>query len=169
MNLYILQQYQLLNDVFRNADYLDYMINIEDFFDILDLYTYKNWIYGEVVSLDFKKYYANIKLKYNKGNCPDPAGGDMLEKYDCFVQYSKSEDWIAEPIRNYSDTQKDPFNSASTERKPYYKKVPCWIVDIMIPYTMIANPNNIDLEVLKSVLQTSNEVMATAEPEVEEK
>lgn len=158
MDLYILQQYQLLNNAFRNSDFLDYLINVEDFFDIIDLYVYKNWYDAEIVSLRFKKYYVNIKLKFDKGHCPDPAGGDLLEKYNCFIQYSKSEDWKAEPIRSIKDTQTDPFNPASTERKPFYKKVPCWIVDIMIPYDLIVNDKNIDLQALEEILQSSDDM-----------
>ena len=34
MNLFLLQQYQFINDIYKNENYLDVLMNIDDFFDI---------------------------------------------------------------------------------------------------------------------------------------
>ena len=63
MNLYLLQQYQFIQRLYKNNSYLDVMMNIDDFFDILNVYAFPKWLDAQVVDVTFMKYYTNVILK----------------------------------------------------------------------------------------------------------
>ena len=97
MNLYLLQQYQFIQRLYKNNSYLDVMMNIDDFFDILNVYAFPKWLDAQVVDVTFMKYYTNVILKADRDDknkekymCPDPKAGVLLTKYDCKVEYIKS-------------------------------------------------------------------------------
>ena len=62
MNLYLLQQYQFIQQLYNNSNYLDVLLNVDDFFDILHLYAYKNWLEAEVLDVKLMKYFVSIKI-----------------------------------------------------------------------------------------------------------
>ena len=62
MNLYLLQQYQFIQRLYKNESYLDVLMNIDDFFDILHIYAFPNWLDAEVVDVKFMKYFTNIVI-----------------------------------------------------------------------------------------------------------
>ena len=66
MNLFILSQYKLIQELYKNDDFFEILINIDDFFDLINLYVFPNWLNAEVVDVDFLKYYTSITL--NKEN-----------------------------------------------------------------------------------------------------
>lgn len=159
MNLYILSQYQFIQNLYRNENYLDILINISDFFDILNIYAFPNWLDAEVVDLKVKKYFTNIVLKSPINKVPNPKGAIILGKYDCIVKYKQTTEYI--PVAPKSD--KDYIYDEKTgEMKPKIKKRKIFIVDIMIPNKHIINDKIYDLEAVQQKLdreaQNSEEV-----------
>ena len=80
-----------LNAIFDNKDLLDVLIDVEDVFDGLDLYAFKNWIDGLVVSgPHVSRYWINVKLMYLHKDMPDPTGAQRLERHGCKIKYEKT-------------------------------------------------------------------------------
>lgn len=85
---------------------LNIMIKMEDFLDSLDLYVYKNWIDGEIVSgPHVSRYWVSMTLMYDYDHMPDPSGGLRLMKHGARVIFKKA--------KKEDTTMK--FNSLSTE------------------------------------------------------
>ena len=64
-----------LNAIFDNKDLLDVLIDVEDVFDGLDLYAFKNWIDGLVVSgPHVSRYWINVCLLYTS---PSPRDATL--------------------------------------------------------------------------------------------
>lgn len=57
---------------------------------------------------------------------PDPRGGERLLDYDCEVYYSK--DYLSYPIK-----VKNPDDFQPGTKMPKMKKVPIWLVKIVMP------------------------------------
>lgn len=154
MNLFILTQYKLIQQLYKNETYLDSLINIDDFFDILNLYTFPNWLDCEVVEVKYLKYFTNIKLKSPYKKMPHPKGAVLLTKYDCQVKYIKTTEYLPKEVNDIEDTYIDKKTGS---RKPKVEKKKVWIIDIMIPNKYIVNDNIYDLEDVQGKLKDEQE------------
>lgn len=154
MNLFILSQYKLIQQLYKNENFLDSLINIDDFFDILGLYVFPNWLDCEVVEVKYLKYFTNIKLKSPYKKMPHPKGSILLTKYDCQVKYIKTTEYLPKEVNDIEDTVID---KKTGERKPKVEKKKVWIVDILIPNKMIVNDDVYDLEDVQNKLKDEQE------------
>lgn len=154
MNLYLLSQYKLIQHLYKDSSYLDLLMNVDDFFDILNLYIYPNWYEAEVVEFKIFKHYVNIILKTPIDKMPHPNGGILLDKYDCIVKYKKSSEYLPVEINSEKDLVIDRLTH---KPRPKMKKVPCWLVDIMIPSKHIINDNVYDLESIQQKLDDNDD------------
>ena len=152
MNLYILTQYKLIQQLYKDESYLDALINIEDFFDILGLYVFPNWIDCEVVDLKFMKYFTNIKLKSKYKKMPHPKGSILLLKYGCDVKYIKTTEYLPK-----DDINDQMDNSNESNKKSKIKKQKVWIIDILIPNKHIFTDNVYDIKSIQDKLDMENE------------
>lgn len=110
-----------------NKDLVDIMIAIEDYLDSNDMYGFKNWIEGEVVSGPYvKKYWVKVVLKYPYKKMPDPSAGLRLLKHGTKIGYQLSYEEIPIKVEKPDDFQ------AGT-KKPKMKKEKIWLVDLLIP------------------------------------
>ena len=160
MNLFILSQYKLIQQLYKNENFLDSLINIDDFFDILGLYVFPNWLDCEVVEVKYLKYFTNIKLKSPYKKMPHPKGSVLLTKYDCQVKYIKTTEYLPKEVKSIDDTVIDKENG---ERKPKVEKKNVWIIDILIPNKMIVNDDIYDLEDVQNKLKDEQETDADME------
>lgn len=159
MNLFILSQYKLIRDLYKNADYMDLLINIDDFFDILNLYAFPNWLDAEVVDVKCMKYFTSISIKTPYKTMPHPKGAVLLTKYDCQVKYKETTEMVTKEVNGIEDTYID---RRTGDRKPKVEKRKCWIVDILIPNKHIINDQVYDLQSVQEKLdkeEKSNESM----------
>lgn len=167
MNLYLLQQYQFIQRLYKNNSYLDVMMNIDDFFDILNVYAFPKWLDAQVVDVTFMKYYTNVILKADRDDknkekdmCPDPKAGVLLTKYDCKVEYIKSNEVLPKEVK----TEKDVVIDKKTgKQRPKLERHDIWLVDILIPNKHIINNNLYDLESIQAKLKEDNDEMDSAE------
>lgn len=157
MNLYLLQQYQFIQQLYNNSNYLDVLLNVDDFFDILHLYAYKNWLEAEVVDVKFMKYFVSITLKANrndkdksKDKCPDPKGGILLTKYDCKVEYTKTKEKLPREVKSKDDVVMDKRRGVY---RPKIDTNDIWLVDILIPSKHIINDTVYDLQAVQDKLE----------------
>lgn len=143
MNLFILSQYKLIQELYKDETFLDTIINIDDFFDILNLYVYPNWLDCEVVEVKFLKYFTSVQLKSPYNKMPHPKGAVLLTKFDCQVKYKETYEYVVKEVNDIKDTYID---KKTGERKPKVEKKKVWIIDMLIPNKHIINDEVYDLE-----------------------
>lgn len=69
---------------------LDMLMEFEKTLDKLDMFAFKNWIYGELVDgPHISKYWFNTTWMYRKDKMPDPTAGMRLVKLGCKVYFEK--------------------------------------------------------------------------------
>jgi hypothetical protein len=154
MNLFILSQYKLIQQLYKNESYLDSLINIDDFFDILNLYVFPNWLDCEVVDFKYLKYFTNIKLKAPYKKMPHPKGAVLLTKYDCQVKYIKTTEYLPKDINSIKDTYLD---KKTGKRNAKLEKKKVWLIDILIPNKYLYNEELYDLESVQDKIKDEKE------------
>lgn len=154
MNLFLLQQYQFINDLYKNSNYLDILMNIDDFFDILNVYAFPNWFDAEVVKVNFLKHFTNIVLKTPRDKQPHPKGSILLSKYDCIVKYKPAVEYLPREYKTEKDVK---FNQRTGKYEPIMEKKKVWLVDILIPNKHIINDNVYDLESIQKKIEEDND------------
>jgi len=153
MNLFILSQYKLIKQLYRNKESMDLMLTIEDFLDVLNLYAFPNWMDAELVDLDTRKYYTIIKLKTPYEKMPHPKGAVLLTKFDCKVKYIETtEVTLREPETRYDVYYDEKENKY--RRKVDKKK--CWCVTILIPNRLLMNDEMFDLQYAQERMEEDN-------------
>lgn len=150
MNLYILQQYKFIQQLFKHSSLLDVLVNIEDFLDLLGVYSFENWEKGQIVKTEFKKYFVNLMLKYPYEDMPNPKVKKLLEKYDCIVSFKEAEDYF--PIKKIKNQDETFLDDKTDQRRNKTKKEKVWIVDILIPRKYIENDKLYDLDSIQQIL-----------------
>ena len=79
----------LKNNINRQSA-LDVLMDFERVLDNQNIYTYANWIDGEVVEgPHIDKYWVTVTLMYPYEKMPDPEAAKRLLKHDCKVYYAK--------------------------------------------------------------------------------
>lgn len=95
-----------LVNISKGKDILDTLIEFERTLDNVELFSYKNWMLGELVEGPIiSRYWYKTVWMYPRNKMPDPDGGLRLTKLDARVSFEKSifkkpikvngpEDWI---------------------------------------------------------------------------
>lgn len=118
-----------------NEDLVDLMISIENYLDNNDMYSFKNWIQGEIVGGPYvRKYWVKVTLKWNYDDMPDPNGAVRLLKHGTKVDYRKGIEKVPVEI-------KSPADYEPGTNKPRTKTEKIWLVDLLIPRKFIENIN----------------------------
>jgi len=154
MNLYILQQYQFIQKLYDEESFLDVMMNVDDFFDILNLYAFPNWYECEIVGMKCLRHFTNIVLKSPRSKLPHPKGGMLLTKYDCIVKYKQSTECLP---KNYEDEEDMEIDPKTGKRYSKLEKHKVWLVDILIPNKHLINDKVYDLEAIQSKIENSDD------------
>lgn len=154
MNLFLLQQYQFINDIYKNENYLDVLMNIDDFFDILNVYVFPNWFDAEVIEVKFLRHFTNIILKTPRDKKPDIKGSVLLSKYDCLVKYKESYEYLPKEYKTEKDIK---YNTRTGKYEPIMEKKDIWLIDILIPNKHIINDNVYDLDAIQKKLDDKDD------------
>lgn len=123
---------------------LDILLGVEKYLDDMDMYAYKNWIYGELVEGPFvSKYWVEVTFKFTEEHFPDPIATKILEKQGTkvFVRQDHEISPIAHP-RSRNDmttvgTQGGSYQLPKEVRKPVL------LIKLQIP-RRIVNPESFD-------------------------
>ncbi len=101
--------------------------DFERVIDELDVYVFKNWEDGELVSgPHINRHDITCKFMWPKNNMPDPEGGKRLFEYGCRVNYERSNMLVPRKI-------KDPSDYRPGTKKGKIDPHPIWIVEITMP------------------------------------
>lgn len=115
---------------------LEIMLEIEDLFDSMDMYVYKNWIDGEVVEgPTIRRYWVDLSLKYEYKKMPDPIGAKRLLKRGVQVKFTKVDQEISHPNDN-SNTY-NPSNPDNKDEEIETEQM--WLVKLEIPRRLLTN------------------------------
>lgn len=118
-----------------NDNLVDIMISVENYLDSNDLYGFKHWIDGEIVSGPFvKKYWVKFTLKYDYHHMPDPEGGLRLLKHGTKIYFRKATEERPIEIKSPDDYQPGT-------KKPKMKKHKIWLVEMSIPRRFLESIN----------------------------
>lgn len=135
---------QAIQELFDQDGLLDILLGVEEYFDNMDLYAYKNWIRGELVEGPIvSKYWVEITLKYYHDTFPDPIATKIFEKQGTKIFVRP--DWEISPIahpRGEQDMQ-SVLGNASSVQKPKDERIPIILYKFQIPRRLV-NPESFD-------------------------
>ena len=129
-------------EIFMTDSSLNSLLDFERVLDELDLYVFAHWKDGELVEGPvYEKYFVTCTFMWPYKLMPDPRGGERLLDYDCEVYYSK--DYLSYPIK-----VKNPDDFQPGTKMPKMKKVPIWLVKIVMPKKLMQEiqQGNLELE-----------------------
>lgn len=108
------------------------LLDFERVLDELDLYAFKNWIYGELVDgPDVRRYTVTCIFMYPEKLMPDPRGAKRLLPFDCRVRFKKTR--IKIPIKI-----EDPEDYIPGTHKARLVEKPVWLVEITMPKSLMS-------------------------------
>ena len=131
-----------IKNIYMSEGSLLTLLDFERVLDELDLYAFKNWIIGELVSgPDIKKYTVSAIFMWPENLMPDPRGGRRLLPFDCTVKYKKTIMNIPVKIQNPGDYLPGTHKAKIMEQK-------VWLVEITIPKALMSDirTGSIELE-----------------------
>jgi hypothetical protein len=138
----------------------DILIRVEDFFDSLDLYVFKNWLDGEIVDGPVvKRYWVSITLQFEYEDMPDPSGAERLMSRGCKVKFWKAKQEEARDPQSPDDFRKDGRGS-----KPVLDDAGIWLVEIQVPRRFVDEDDATDQNAAEAA-GVDQELMSSAQDE----
>jgi hypothetical protein len=131
-----------IKDLYMSEGSLLTLLDFERVLDELDLYTFKNWQLGELVSgPDIGKYKVGCIFLWPEKLMPDPRGARRLLPFDCEVRFKKTRMQI--PIKI-----EEPDDFVPGTHKARLIEKPVWLVEIVMPKNLMSDirTGSIELE-----------------------
>lgn len=132
------------------------LIQVEDWFDSLDLYAFKNWFEGEIVEgPDVDRYWITIILQYDYNKMPDPQGAIRLINHGAKVGYKKMEkECTVDPNKVDVTAVDDKLNdwdqpNPQQNNQRTIPTYPVWLVKVIVPRKFIDVNIDDDISYLK--------------------
>jgi hypothetical protein len=123
----ILEVIKNVDSIYNTNSSLSVLKDFERVLDELDLYVYKNWEDGELVSgPKIERHWITASFMWPQDKMPDPAGGKRLLDYGCQVKYEKTN--LIEPRKI-----EEPDDIRPNTKKGKLDRIPIWIVTITMP------------------------------------
>ena len=116
-----------IRDIYLSEGSLLTLLDFERVLDELDIYAFKNWEIGELVTgPEISKYRVSCTFMWPEKYMPDPRGGRRLLPFDCEVKYRKVK--MKVPIKI-----EDPSDYRPGTHKAKIMETPVWLVEITMP------------------------------------
>jgi hypothetical protein len=131
-----------IRDIYMSEGSLLTLLDFERVLDELDLYAFKNWQIGELVSgPDIGKYRVTCIFMWPERLMPDPRGARRLLPFDCEVKYKKTAMKVPMKIEDPSD-----YRPGTKKARLIEKKI--WLVSITMPKSLMSDirTGSIELE-----------------------
>jgi hypothetical protein len=124
---------QNIQDIYLSEGSLLTLLDFERVLDELDLYAFKNWQIGELVSgPNIGKYRVSCIFMWPERLMPDPRGGRRLLPFDCEIKYKKINMQVPMKIEDPSD-----YRPGTKKARLIEKKV--WLVEISMPKVLMSD------------------------------
>jgi hypothetical protein len=121
-----------IRDIYMSDGSLTTLLDFERVLDELDIYAFRNWEIGELVSgPDISKYRVACVFMWPLKLMPDPRGGRRLLPFDCEVNYKKNK--IKIPIKIT-----DPSDYIPGTKKARIVEKEVWLVEIVMPKALMS-------------------------------
>jgi len=122
-----------IRDIYMSEGSLLTLLDFERVLDELDLYAFRNWQIGELVSGPvISKYRVDCIFMWPEKLMPDPRGARRLLPFDCEVKYKKTTMKVPMKIDNPSD-----YRPGTHKAKLIEKKI--WLVEISMPKSLMSD------------------------------
>lgn len=127
--------------IYMSDSSLNMLLDFERVLDELDVFSFDNWLDGELVDgPSIERYWVECSFMWPRLKMPDPRGAARLLPYNCKVSYEKTK--IKIPIKIESP---DDFRPGT--RKGKLVDVPVWIVTIRMPQELVSDIESGSLEI----------------------
>ena len=122
-----------IRDIYMSEGSLLTLLDFERVLDELDLYAFKNWQIGELVSGPIiGKYRVTCIFMWPEKLMPDPRGARRLLPFDCEVKYKKTNMKVPIKIEDPSDYRPGTKKARLVEKK-------IWLVQITMPKALMGD------------------------------
>ncbi len=122
-----------IRDIYMSEGSLLTLLDYERVLDELDLYAFKNWQIGELVSgPDIGKYRVTCIFMWPEKLMPDPRGARRLLPFDCEVKFKKTAMKVPMKITDPSD-----YRPGTKKARLIEKKI--WLVSITMPKALMSD------------------------------
>ena len=122
-----------IRDIYMSEGSLLTLLDFERVLDELDLYAFRNWQIGELVSgPDIGKYRVTCIFMWPERLMPDPRGARRLLPFDCDVKYKKTNMKVPMKIEDPSDYRPGTKKARLVEKK-------IWLVSITMPKALMSD------------------------------
>jgi len=122
-----------IRDIYMSEGSLLTLLDFERVLDELDLYAFKNWQIGELVSgPNIGKYRVTCIFMWPEKLMPDPRGARRLLPFDCEVKYKKTAMKVPMKIEDPSDYRPGTKKARLVEKK-------IWLVQITMPKALMTD------------------------------
>jgi hypothetical protein len=131
-----------IRDIYLSEGSLLTLLDFERVLDELDLYAFRNWQIGELVSgPEIGKYRVTCIFMWPEKLMPDPRGARRLLPFDCVVKYKKTNMKVPMKIEDPSDYRPGTKKARLVEKK-------IWLVEISMPKALMSDirTGSIELE-----------------------
>ena len=146
-------------DIIRNVQSLyavgptlSILKDFERVMDELDMYVFKNWEDGELLSGPTdSRHFVTCSFMWPEDKMPDPSGGKRLIDRGCKVTYAKDELLKPRQIKSPED-----YRPGTVKGK--IDAHPIWIVEMKMPKELIGNfkHGKIDLDQDEAMMQQTD-------------
>lgn len=157
----ILEVIKNVESIYNTNSNLSVLKDFERVLDEMDLYVYKNWEDGELVSGPHTdRHWIKVSFMWPKDKMPDPMGGKRLLDYGCRIKYEKT--FLVEPRKVETP---DDLRTGTKKGKLDRKEV--WVVNIDMPKKLASDIYNGYMSKMKETMgigRTEGTQAAPAEP-----
>lgn len=122
---------QNIKDLYLSEGSISTLLDFERVLDELDLYAFKNWEKGELVSgPDIGRYTVTCIFMWPTQLMPDPRGARRLLPFDARVKFKKTKIRIPVKITNPDDFRPGTHKARMISQ-------PVWLVEITLPKSLM--------------------------------
>jgi hypothetical protein len=122
-----------IRDIYMSEGSLLTLLDFERVLDELDLYAFKNWQIGELVSGPIVgRYRVTCIFMWPEKLMPDPRGARRLLPFDCEVKFKKTGMKVTMKIEDPSDYRPGTKKARLVEKK-------IWLVQITMPKNLMGD------------------------------
>lgn len=122
-----------IRDIYMSDGTIVTLLDFERVLDEVDIYAFRNWEIGELVSgPEIGRYRVTCTFMWPEKMMPDPRGGRRLLPYDCEIKYRRIMMQIPIKIDDPSDYRPGTKKAKMIER-------PVWLVEITMPKSLMSD------------------------------